>query len=81
MCMEEIVATKTISIDIEAYERLRAAKRKEESFSEAIKRLVRHPVDLDEWFAELDREPMDKKAIRAIEKAVKGRSGSSRSTG
>ncbi len=75
------MATKTISIDIEAYERLRSAKREEESFSEAIKRLVKHPVDLDEWFAELDREPLDKKAIHAIEKTVKGRSASSRSIG
>ncbi len=75
------MATKTISIDIEAYERLVSAKRNEESFSQAIKRLIRHPVDLDEWFAEIDREPMDKKAIRAIEEAVRGRSGSSRSTG
>ena len=72
------MATKTISIDIEAYERLKSAKRNEESFSEAIKRLVRSPVDLDEWFAEIDAEPMDKKALRAIEMAVNERSGSSR---
>ena len=75
------MATKTISIDIEAYDRLRSAKREDESFSEAIKRLVRHPVDLDEWFAELDRKPMDKKARSAVEKAVRERSGSSRSAG
>ncbi len=75
------MATKTISIDLEAYERLRSAKREAESFSEAIKRLIRRPVDLDDWFAELDRAPMDKKAFRAIEKTVRERSGSSRSAG
>ena len=75
------MATKTISIDLEAYERLRSAKRDEESFSEAIKRLVRPAVDLDEWFAELDRDPMDSKAIRGVEQVVSGRSGSSRSAG
>lgn len=75
------MATKTISIDLEAYERLRSAKREGESFSEAIKRLVRPGVDLDEWFAELDREPMDSNAIRGVEQAVRGRSRSSRSDG
>ena len=68
------MATKTISIDIEAYERLRGAKRAEESFSQAIKRLIRPPIDLDEWFASLDRDPMDEMALRAIEKAVRERS-------
>lgn len=75
------MATKTISIDIEAYERLSSAKSERESFSEVIKRLIRHPLDLDEWFAELDREPLDTKAVRAIQKAVKERSNSSRSAG
>jgi predicted CopG family antitoxin len=79
--MEATMATKTISIDIEAYERLRSAKREAESFSEAIKRLIRSPVDLDEWFAEIDRDPLSGKTFRAIEKAVRERSDSSRSAG
>jgi predicted CopG family antitoxin len=35
------MATKTVALDIEAYELLRRQKRSEESFSDAVKRLAR----------------------------------------
>jgi len=73
------VATKTISIDLEAYERLKEAKGANESFSAAIKRLVPPVVDLDEWFAELDRAPLDPGTVDAVNEAVRGRSKRSRS--
>ena len=47
------MATKTISIDIEAYLRLRTSNKEGESFSEAIKRLVPNPFDLKKWLREL----------------------------
>jgi len=41
------MGTKTIGLDDEAYERLRAHKREEESFSETVKRLT--GIVAEEW--------------------------------
>jgi len=74
------MATKTISLDLEAYERLKDAKRADESFSEAVKRLVPPTVDIEDWFDELDRDPLDPETVRAVEEVVANRSRAPRSS-
>ena len=72
-CLEEAVATKTISIDLEAYRRLVRVRRGSESFSQAIKRVIRPPLDVDAFLRELDKVAMSPKATAAVEEHVRRR--------
>ena len=67
------MATKTITIDLEAYRRLKSVKREGESFSKTIKRVVQPPLDLRAWLREVDEHPMSGAAFDAVEKALKAR--------
>jgi predicted CopG family antitoxin len=64
------LATKTISLDTEAYGRLKKAKKSSESFSEAIKRLVPEPFDFHAWLKTLQKNRLSEEAIAAIEEQV-----------
>ncbi len=72
------MATKTITIDMEAYRRLKGAKKDGESFSQTIKRVVRPPVDVTAWFSKMRSNPMSREALEAVEKAIRARAVRSR---
>lgn len=67
------MATKTISIDLEAYDRLKAVQRETESFSQVIKRVVGKPLDVDAFLKGIGRQSLSDEATAAIEAQVKKR--------
>jgi predicted CopG family antitoxin len=67
------MAVKTITIDAEAYERLRSVRKPNESFSQTIKRVVQKPFDLEAWLKKVGEHPLSPQTVKAIEQEVKNR--------
>jgi len=67
------MATKTISVDLEAYSRLKKARREGESFSDVIKRVVKPPLDYRAWIKKLQAVPIDPKALDGVGEPISRR--------
>ncbi|MGH7213827.1 MAG: antitoxin VapB family protein [Tepidisphaeraceae bacterium] len=68
------MATKTISITVSAYDRLKRVQKPNESFSETIERITPKPVDLDALFVRMTKDPLSDRAVAAIERQIARRS-------
>jgi predicted CopG family antitoxin len=61
-----VMPMKRITIDVEAYDRLKAVQKKGESFSQVIKRVVRRPLDVPGFLEKIGKRPLSDEAMAAV---------------
>jgi predicted CopG family antitoxin len=67
------MATKTITIDLEAYDLLKSSQSPNESFSKTIKRVIAPRMDVDNYLYRIRATPLSGKAATAIREHVEAR--------
>ena len=67
------MATKTITIDMEAYKRLKAVQKDNESFSQTIKRVVWDPNRFLKVLEQSAKSPLSDEAVEAVEQVIAAR--------
>lgn len=67
------MAFKTISLDLEAYERLSRAKKPGQSFSEVVKEHFAPPKVGRDLLAALDRVALSEATLEAVEQQIRAR--------
>jgi predicted CopG family antitoxin len=70
------MAVKTITIDMEAYNRLKHLKKNGESCSQVIKRVAPAPFDLKAWLKSIAKDPFSDELVEAVEEQVANRNRS-----
>ena len=72
------MATKTITVDLEAYTRLKLAQKENESFSQTIKRVVPARPRVRSWLDRVSKVRFGDDFVAAVEEQVRSRSRPSR---
>ena len=67
------MATKTIRIDMGAYDRLKAVQKDRESFSQVIKRVIVKPLDFQSFLKNIRKTSISEEATMAIEAQIENR--------
>jgi len=67
------MARKNITLDLDAYEQLIAARRENESLSEVIKRVISPPFDYKAWLKSMELDPISDDAAKSFEEIIESR--------
>jgi predicted CopG family antitoxin len=70
---ETRMPVKTITLDTEAYNRLKRLRQPNESFSDTVKRVVKEPFDVRAWLKTLQRNALSDQALDAVDEIASQR--------